>query len=138
MATLPTRTTANIADEHVADHNALHTVYNRRDTTANPWVDVTLVNGWVNAGSGYANAGYMIDASGFVHLRGAISSGTANVDAFVLPSGFRPATQSLTGVVSGSLSNVLSYVLITPAGAVQVGPNSTTFVMLDIVQFRVA
>lgn len=34
MAALPTRTVANTAAEHVADHNALHARYNREQTAA--------------------------------------------------------------------------------------------------------
>ena len=51
--------------------------------------DLGLKNGWINAPFATRNAGLSV-ASGIVHLKGAIASGTGSV-AFTLPSGFRPA-----------------------------------------------
>lgn len=53
------------------------------------WLDLTLVNGWINYGSGYAPAQYR-RKDGVVYLRGLIV-GTARTapTAFVLPVGFR-------------------------------------------------
>lgn len=53
----------------------------------------TLLNSWVNYGSGYADAGYYRDPFGRVHLRGLIRDGTATSGTvlFVLPVGYRPS-----------------------------------------------
>lgn len=64
-----------------------------KSITQDAWTDATLGNSWVNFGSGYANGGYRLDKEGYVHLRGAIKSGTTT-DAtllFTLPVGSRPA-----------------------------------------------
>lgn len=53
------------------------------------FVPLTLQNGWVNAPFSTTNPGANV-SSGFVQLRGAISSGSSAV-AFTLPSGYRPS-----------------------------------------------
>jgi hypothetical protein len=50
----------------------------------------TLLNSWVNFGSGYQEVGYMKDSMGFVHIRGMIKSGTLSANIFILPAGYRP------------------------------------------------
>jgi hypothetical protein len=52
----------------------------------------TLLNSWVNFGSGYSVAGYQ-KSDGIVRLKGLIKSGTTTGGTvlFTLPSGFRPA-----------------------------------------------
>jgi hypothetical protein len=64
--------------------------------------EATLTNGWVNYDNGYAPAGYMRDASGFIHLRGLIKDGafcpsTNDPDCvlFVLPNGYRPEYRAI-------------------------------------------
>jgi hypothetical protein len=55
----------------------------------------TLLNSWVNFGSGYQEVGYMKDSMGFVHIRGMIKSGTLGADIFILPAGYRPNSHIL-------------------------------------------
>lgn len=56
-------------------------------------------NGWVNYGGGYDTLAYRKDAMGFVHLKGAIKSGTG-INVFTLPTGYRPAgNQQFAGVM---------------------------------------
>lgn len=58
------------------------------------WTAPTLLNSWVNYGTGGNAAGYWKDASGWVHLRGLVKSGTPGASSviFTLPSGSRPTT----------------------------------------------
>jgi hypothetical protein len=55
----------------------------------------TLLNSWVNFGSGYQEVGYMKDSMGFVHIRGMIKSGTLSANIFILPAGYRPNLHTL-------------------------------------------
>lgn len=55
------------------------------------WTAPTLLNSWVNFGSGNQVAGFFRDANGFVHLRGMVKSGTLTLAAFTLPAGYRPS-----------------------------------------------
>jgi phage minor structural protein len=59
------------------------------------WIAPTLLNGWVNFGSGYETAGYYKDALGFIHLKGVIKSGTMGAAAFTLPVGYRPSYKKM-------------------------------------------
>jgi len=47
----------------------------------------TFLNNWV---AHTAPIGYYKDTLGFVHLQGAVSSGTTTTSIFVLPVGYRP------------------------------------------------
>jgi hypothetical protein len=58
---------------------------------------LTLQNGWMNAPYGTANAAVR-NISGIVHLKGAIWTNGTNADPFVLPAGFRPASQVFISV----------------------------------------
>lgn len=49
----------------------------------NQWQTPTLINNWVNFGSGWTNAQYHITALGMVELRGLIKSGTIGTTAFI-------------------------------------------------------
>lgn len=62
----------------------------------------TLLNSWVNNGSGWAAAGYYKDAFGFVHLKGLVKSGTVGAAIFTLPSGYRPAENETFAVQSNT------------------------------------
>jgi hypothetical protein len=56
----------------------------------------TLLNGWVNYDDGttFRTAAYWKTPQGVVQMRGMIKNGTLNADAFVLPAGYRPSTNS--------------------------------------------
>lgn len=102
---------------------------------------LTLQNGWFNAPYGTSDAAVR-NISGIVHLKGAIASNGTNPYPFVLPAGFRPATQiwisvDLCGGNNGRLS-------IQPDGVVTVQQqsgdpfsNATCFTSLDGASFAV-
>ena len=62
----------------------------------------TLLNSWVNYGSGYESASYFKDKCGVVHIAGFIKSGTITDGTviFTLPDGYRPRASEKFIVVS--------------------------------------
>lgn len=63
--------------------------------TSEPWVAVsTFYNGWVNYGGSWETAGYRKEAGNIVRLKGLVKSGTAD-HIFILPAGYRPATNRI-------------------------------------------
>jgi hypothetical protein len=101
------------------------------DTTSavvSPWRAPTLLNTWINFGSGFSDAGYYKDSSGLVHLRGVIRNGTVPADVFVLPVGYRPAATLIFPIVSNDL---LGQVRINSSGNVHLYAGSNTWVALD-------
>jgi phage minor structural protein len=100
------------------------------------WIAPTLLNGWVNYGSGYEAAGYYKDALGFIHLKGLIKSGTMGTAAFNLPSGYRPSYRKMFIVpTSGGAGRVD----IDPSGDVIVmtyGSSANGYVSLDGIIFN--
>jgi hypothetical protein len=84
---------------------------------------LTLVNGWVNAPFSTSNAEAQ-KINGFVHFKGAISSGTTGVFT-TLPAPFRPTTDvyvpvDLCGATNGRIH-------IVPSGVVDVEAEGGTF-----------
>jgi len=79
-------------------------------TSPTAWTALSglLTNSWVDLGSGFAVSAYMIDALGFVHLRGNIHSGTATDGTvlFVLPAGFRPPANIYIPAMAGAGGNL--------------------------------
>lgn len=65
---------------------------------ATAWQTPTLLNGWENYGASWYGAGYLRDASGFVHLRGLIRNGTAGTAALTLPAGYRTGLGATTNM----------------------------------------
>jgi hypothetical protein len=80
---------------------------NKIDKQENNWIAPVLGNGWVNFGSGYAEAKYMKDNLGFVHLRGMVKSGNIGASIFTLPVGFRPSATLNFVVASNGLAKYL-------------------------------
>ena len=95
-------------------------------------------NGWVNFGAGQANAAYTRDATGVVHVRGAVKSGTVSPtstgDVFTLPVGYRPAEITyIAAMTTDGANNVTpGWVSVDQNGAVTVGVGDNGFVALDI------
>lgn len=83
------------------------------------WTAPSLVNSWANRG-GVANAGYLKDPLGFVHLRGQINGGTSQTTAFTLPAGYRPGAADVygCGAFDASGNPLTAYVAISAAGVV--------------------
>lgn len=100
------------------------------------WTAPTLLNSWVNFGSGYSNAGYRKDPStGIVYIRGLIKDGTATNGTvlFNLPSGYRP-----TGAVmfpqtfSNGSAEAACRIVIAATGDITIGPGvSNTFLSIN-------
>lgn len=89
------------------------------------WIKPTLLNGWVNIGSGSSTAGYYKDALGHIHIRGIVTSGVSNSFVFKLPAGYRPKeSRNFTGVYYGPSSGVMSCL-------VAVGVEGTVIVVFD-------
>lgn len=99
------------------------------------WTAATLLNSWVNEGSGsYFDAGYRkIDTT--VRLRGAIKNGTATNGTvlFTLPAGFRPSKIQNFHVINPTGA---AYVQIWSTGDVIVqGGASNLYLYLDQISF---
>lgn len=86
-------------------------------TTVSPsWQNATLLNSWTNVSP--TTAGYFKDCLGFVHLRGAVKSGTDGANIFTLPAGFRPGQQVDIGYIDrdDNTSGAASWVQIHTDG----------------------
>ncbi|MCU4184038.1 SGNH/GDSL hydrolase family protein [Acidiferrimicrobium sp. IK] len=94
------------------------------------WIAPTLVNAWANLGNGFGPVGYRKDSNGFVHLRGAVNSGTAGA-IFTLPVGYRPGSSLICPVVSNDLFGEVRIV----SGVVTAQVYSSTYVSLDGISF---
>lgn len=102
-----------------------------------PWIAPTLLNGWLNYGNGYNNAGYYKDDLGIVHLRGLIKSGTLAQIVFYLPVGYRPLTTNMIGSISSNGTNDIATRLeIRNDGSVYPMVGGSAFFSLDGITFR--
>ncbi len=64
------------------------------DMPASPWIAPTLLNSWVNFGSGRVEAGYRKFPDGRVEIRGAVKNGASPTSTmFTLPAGYRPSNR---------------------------------------------
>jgi hypothetical protein len=97
------------------------------------WIAPTLINSWVNLGSGNETAGYLKDPLGFVHLKGVLASGASVTNAFVLPAGYRPGATGLYAVIGGG--NTPALCQINTAGNVELVATSTAFVTISGITF---
>jgi hypothetical protein len=93
--------------------------------TSNSWTTATLLHSWTVLNS--RTVAYLKDASGFVHVRGAVTSGTTGTVAFILPAGFIPG-QEVTYVTPGDTAGEPSVIVIDTSGNVTVdlGTGSTS------------
>lgn len=87
--------TAAIMNTHVRDN------IEELDPT-DGWTALTLQNGWVNYGGGWATAAYR-KAAGIVYVRGLIRDGStpAGTTITTLPVGYRPADTLMAFVNNG-------------------------------------
>lgn len=101
-----------------------------------PWITPTLLNGWVNYGGGFSEAGYFKDVIGIVHLKGVITGGSGTM--FKLPVGYRPKTiKKIVTISNDGISEKLASVNILPDGSVNLDFGSNTWFTLDGISFRV-
>lgn len=101
--------------------------------TQEAWITPTLVNSWVNFGSGTDNASYMKDTLGFVHLKGRVKSGTIGATIFTMPVGYRTNFTKAFVVDSNAMFGRLT---IASDGSVVCAVGSNVFVSLDGVSFK--
>lgn len=95
----------------------------------------TLLNSWVNFGSGTTDAGYWKDQFGIVHLTGFIASGTITAAAFQLPEGYRPA---LAHRFPANSNGAYAQLRIDTTGDVVPATGSNVSFSLDGITFRAA
>lgn len=89
-------------------------------------------NSWANFGAGPNVAGYTKDALGWVHLRGAIASGTIGTSAFTLPAGYRPNAKYAFATLS---NGAFGAVVVDVDGTVTPFVGSNVYMYLDVVHF---
>jgi hypothetical protein len=97
---------------------------------------LTLENGWVNYGEGFAPAAYHKDKQGIVRLTGLVRYGTLAEITDELPAGYRPQHELLFTVVSG---NGFARVDVYPDGTLNlVGSYDNAYVSLDGISYKAA
>jgi hypothetical protein len=87
-------------------------------TPGGTWTNFTLGNGWTNLGSPYnLNAGYRMEVTGCVRLRGVVVGGTKTDGTVIatLPTGFRPTADQIIPVGNGTSGGVLPNIRIRAA-----------------------
>lgn len=107
---------------------------------AGAWIALPLAVGWAPQAAGFGVPSYVLDADGFVHLRGvaAKSSAIVNETFATLPAGYRPSLEIVAACWCGSnATQNACRVDVQPNGAVifsTPSPGGTSgFVSLDSV-----
>lgn len=98
------------------------------------WKIPTLLNGWVNYGSGYADVGYY-KHNGRVYLRGLLRSGTIDAAIFTLEEGYRPNGQLILGAVT--VNGTFARLDVKPNGDVWAANGSNAYYSISGASFRV-
>jgi len=102
------------------------------------WVAPTLLNSWVNYGSGSNPAGYFKDKQGIVHLRGLVANGVGTT-IFTLPVGFRPTyVEFKSTVASAGGAGTFAVYVIYANGNIDWSSGGTTWFSLDEMTFKAA
>lgn len=98
---------------------ALETMNNDKQGTF--WMSPTLLNSWIDYGSGYAPMRYMKDRNNMVYIEGVIKNGTTTkgTQLFRLPVGYRPAKTRETVSCSGASGVSVGIVDVDPDGYVK-------------------
>lgn len=99
------------------------------------WIEPTLLNGWVNYGQIWHNAGYSKSDLNEVEFIGAVKN-TNHLSIFILPKGFRPS-KLLTFIVAShtGTSDLSGRIDVYPDGRVDFVSGNTFFVSLNGVRF---
>lgn len=123
-----------VADNMLAAVKSIHA-----RIPAMPWREVgatgqpAFENSWVNYNSAtHETAGFAIDDSGWVRLKGLVKLGVA-ASIFTLPVGYRP---SLFRHFAATANNADSVVSIDSAGSVKQNAGSTVWLSLDGMGFN--
>lgn len=106
------------------------------------WFAPTLLNGWANYGAPYEPAGFYIDPSGRVHIRGLVKNGTTGwtTPILTLPNGYWPPYDVIIPGVSADVFCELhvhsqNSVLGTPGGVAVIPSASNAWVSLAGISF---
>ena len=96
------------------------------------WVDLTLLNSWVNFGTGHPPAQYRL-LGGVVYIKGVIKSGTVTSGTVLanLPVGCRPLENLIFGLMT-SPGTVAVRVDVTSAGNITVMSTGASTAWLSI------
>lgn len=121
-----TGTTINATTALQEAGTPLSTKYVQNQKTA--WTNLSLSNGWTNAGAPFASLSYRKNASGEVELRGALTPGTVTIDTLIatLPVGFRPTHQRRYVVAQAMGTTPQAY-----GGAIQIETTGIIKVLLS-------
>lgn len=99
--------------------------------TGSAWIAPTLINSWTVL----RTVKYLRDPLGFVHVEGAVQSGSTGTVAFVLPAGYRPG-QALSFAVTGSNVTLPCQAVLDTSGNVLINLNgASTLATVDQVNF---
>lgn len=88
---------------------------------------------WVNYGAPAANAYFLKDRQGYVHLSGVVKSGVIPGGVFTLPVGYRPLAEEYYAVCS---NGAFGWLIVKPTGEVIAQTGNAAFVALSGVTFR--
>ena len=94
------------------------------------WTAASLVNDWVNYNAFYSQAGYLKDTLGFVHIRGIVKSGTADL-IFTLSEDYRPLKITIFTITRNDL---FANLIVNSDGTV-VGTAAATSLIMDGIVF---
>lgn len=95
----------------------------------------TLENSWVDSGGASEVAGYWVDLSGNVHLRGMVKNGTIGAAIFTMDAGSRPAASEFFPCISNAAFGVLA---VGSDGVVKCTVGSSAYVTLSGAMWRPA
>lgn len=105
-------------------------------TAANEgWIAPTLAGTWVNfdAVPGFAQAAYMKDSLGFVHIKGLVKSGTVPSTIFTLPAGYRPMNNLY---ISSTNNAAIAVVRVQAVGDVVADTGGNTAFSINNIHFK--
>jgi hypothetical protein len=132
-------TEAGQIGQHLVSHGADAPTW-EWPITSTEWVEVELLNGWVNYGLGYETAAYCLGDDDFVEFKGYIKGGKTAMPVFVLPQQLSPSLQVPRMVLSNNNGN--ARVDVAKTGNVYVqsyqGTGNNKSVSIGGIRFRVA
>ncbi|MCP4707331.1 MAG: hypothetical protein GY869_01790 [Planctomycetes bacterium] len=98
------------------------------------WQIPSLLNGWINYGSGYNPTQYFKDSNGIVHLRGVVKNGSIGTTIFNLPAGNRPEFTELQAAIA--TTSTIARIEILSNGDVKLVVGNAAGISLDGISFR--
>ena len=115
------KTLIEILDQQERDIRRIRMALARSTFGNEAWTAPTLLNSWVNYGSGIQAARYRKDSNGTVHIQGLIKNGIIGTSTvlFVLPTGYRPDATLI--FICGQYNNVYGRIDVHANGSVALG-----------------